>query len=78
MPRVIITAVYIPPDVNVNTVLFQLYNIILYYNNIIHKQLQAHPEGAFIVTGDFNKACLQSVLPNCVQYVQCFTRRTNK
>lgn len=39
-PSMIITAVNIPPDVNVNTVLFQLYNI-------IHKQLQAHPEGAF-------------------------------
>ena len=59
MPRelsaVIITAVYIPPDANVSETI----------------QLQAHPEGAFIVAGDFNQACLKSVLPKFVQYVQC-------
>lgn len=39
--------------------------------------MQAHPDGAFIVAGDFNQACLKTVLPNFVQYVQCFTRGKN-
>lgn len=39
--------------------------------------MQAHPEGAFILSGDFNQACLKTVLPNFVQYVQCSTRGKN-
>lgn len=74
MPRelttVIISAVNIPPGANVSTALTQLYNI-------MNKQMQVHPEGAFIVAGDFNQACLKSVLPNFVQYVQCSTRGKN-
>ena len=38
-------------------------------------QLQtAHPEALYIVAGDFNKACLKSVLPKLYQHVDCATR----
>ena len=54
MPRelttVIIAAVYIPTVSNVNIGLSQLYAS-------INQQMQAHPEGAFIVAGDLNQAC---------------------
>lgn len=53
---VIITAVYIPPDINVNMAL----SILL---NIIKKQQQAHPHGVHIVVGDFNKADIKTLFP---------------
>ena len=64
---VIVAAVYIPPDANVSTALSLLLAS-------INKQQLAHPDGAFIVAGDFNQACLKSVLPKFVQYVECATR----
>lgn len=67
---VIITAVYIPPDANVNTALSLLLNI-------INEQQRAHPDGVHIIAGDFNKANLKTVLPKFYQHVKCSTRGEN-
>lgn len=48
---VIIMAIYIPPQANANLALAQLHSA-------ISKQQDAHPDGAFIVTGDFNQVDL--------------------
>ncbi len=66
----IITAVYITPDVNVSIALSLLHDAVT-------KQMRDHPDGFFVVAGDFNRACLKSVLPRFVQYVQCPTRGEN-
>ena len=66
----IITAVYIPPDANTSLALSLLYDTIV-------KLMRDHPDGFFVVAGDFNRACLKSVLPRFVQYVQCPTRGEN-
>lgn len=63
LTAVLVTAVYIAPDVSVNTVLSQLHDV-------ISRQQRAHPEGAFIVAGDFNRACLKTVLLKFMQYEQ--------
>ncbi|XP_053532800.1 multivesicular body subunit 12Ba isoform X1 [Ictalurus punctatus] len=67
---VIITAVYIPPDANVNTALSLLLNT-------INEQQRAYPDGVHIIAGDFNKANLKAVLPKFYQHVKCFTRGEN-
>lgn len=55
-------AVYIPPDANVSAALSLLLNT-------INKQQLAHPNGVFIVAGDFNQVCLKTVLPKiCVNF----------
>lgn len=46
------------------------------YDNI--SQLQtAHPDALYIFAGNFNKACLKSVLPKLFQHVDCATRGTS-
>uniref|UniRef100_A0A8C6LAW8 Reverse transcriptase domain-containing protein n=1 Tax=Nothobranchius furzeri TaxID=105023 RepID=A0A8C6LAW8_NOTFU len=65
-----ITAVYIPPDANVSLALDHLY-----YK--ISEQQQTYPEGVHIIAGDFNKACLRTVLSKFVQHVKCPTRGNN-
>ena len=67
---VIVTAVYIPPDANVSAALSQLYAT-------VSKHQQAHPDGVHIIAGDFNQACLKTVLPKFTQYVKCATRGNN-
>ena len=67
---VIITAVYIPPDANISIAL-------TYLHDSVNKQQQAHPDGVHIIAGDFNQACLKTVLPNFIQYVRCSTRGNN-
>ncbi|KAL0173817.1 hypothetical protein M9458_029785, partial [Cirrhinus mrigala] len=67
---VIVTAVYIPPDANVNIALSLLLNT-------MNEQQRAHPYGAHIIAGDFNKANLKSVLPKFYQHVKCSTRGEN-
>lgn len=64
---VIVMAVYIPPDANVSAALSLLLDT-------INKQQLAHPDGALIVAGDFNRACLKTVLPKFVQFVDFATR----
>ncbi len=54
---IIITAVYIPPQANTDQALRELYGN-------ISEQETAHPDAAFIITGDFNKANFRTIAPN--------------
>lgn len=67
---VTVTAVYIPPDANVKSSLARLYQT-------ISKLQKSYPDGVHVIAGDFNQACLQSVLPKFTQYVNCATRGNN-
>ncbi len=51
---IIITAVYIPPQANTDQALRELYRN-------ISEQETAHPDAAFVVTGDFNKANFRTI-----------------
>ncbi len=67
---IVITAVYIHPRANITTALG-------YLLTAISKQQQTHPDGVFIIAGDFNRASLKTVLPKFYQHVQCPTRGKN-
>jgi len=67
---VIVTAVYIPPDANVNMELSLLLDI-------INEQQRVQPDGVHIIAGDFNKANLKTVLPKFYQHVECSIRGEN-
>ncbi len=54
---IIVTAVYIPPQADTSLALSKLHDKLSGYNN-------KHPDPAFIIAGDFNKANLKKVLPN--------------
>ncbi|KAK3530795.1 hypothetical protein QTP70_002825 [Hemibagrus guttatus] len=62
--------VYIPPSANVKEALCELYRAISELQNV-------HPDGLFIIAGDFNHANLKSVLPKFHQYVDFATRGVN-
>ncbi len=64
---IIITAVYIPPQVNTDQALRELYGN-------ISEQETAHPDAAFIITGDFNKANFRTIAPKYFQHVTINTR----
>ncbi len=53
---IIITAVYIPPQANTDQALRELYRN-------ISEQETAHPDAAFVITGDFNKANFRTIAP---------------
>ncbi len=59
---IIITAVYIPPQANTDQALKELYRN-------ISEQETAHPDAAFVVTGDFNKANFRTIAPKYFQHV---------
>lgn len=59
---VVITAMYIPPDANINAAL-------VYMLTAINKQQNAHPDGVFIVVGDFNHDNLMTVFFQCLNNV---------
>ncbi len=63
----IITAVYIPPQANTNQALRELYRN-------ISEQETAHPDAAFIITGDFNKANFRTIAPKYFQHITINTR----
>ncbi len=63
---IIIPAVYIPPQANTDQALRVLYGN-------ISEQETAHPDAAFIITGDFNKANFRTIAP---KYFQNFTINT--
>ncbi len=64
---IIITAVYIPPQANTDQALRELYGN-------ISEQETAHPDAAFIITGDFNKANSRTIAPKYFQHVTINTR----
>ncbi len=59
---IIITAVYIPPQANTDQALRELYRN-------ISEQETAHPDAAFIIKGDFNKANFRTIAPKYFQHV---------
>ncbi len=63
----IITAVYIPPQANTDQALKELYRN-------ISEQETTHPDAAFIITGDFNKANFRTIAPKYFQRVTINTR----
>ncbi len=64
---IIITAVYIPPQANTDQALKELYKN-------ISEQETAHPDTAFVVTGDFNKASFRTIAPKYFQHITINTR----
>ncbi|KAK3541394.1 hypothetical protein QTP86_024589, partial [Hemibagrus guttatus] len=64
---VFIVRVYIPPSANAKEALCELYRAISELQN-------AHPDGLFIIAGDFNHANLKSVLPKFHPHVDFVTR----
>ena len=64
---VIVTVVYIPPQVDKAAALNELYDIINGLENV-------HPEAAFIVVGDFNRSNMKKVLPKYYQHIDFPTR----
>ncbi len=63
----IITAVYIPPQANTDQALRELYGN-------ISEQETAHPDAAFVITGDFNKANFRTIAPKYFQHITINTR----
>ncbi len=64
---IIITAVYILPLANTDQALRELYGN-------ISEQETAHPDAAFIITGDFNKANFRTIAPKYFQHITINTR----
>ncbi len=46
-------------------------------HDVISGYINQHPDAAFIIVGDFNKANLRQVMPNFHQHVSCPTRGPN-
>ncbi len=67
---IVVTSVYIPPQADTSLALSNLHDVISGYNN-------KHPDAAFIIAGDFNKANLKKVMPNFHQHISCPTRGLN-
>ncbi len=59
---IIITAVYIPPQANTDRAHEELYGN-------ISEQETVHPDAAFVVTGDFNKANFRTIAPKYFQHI---------
>ncbi len=64
-----ITAVYIPPQADTSLALSNLHDVLSGYNN-------KHPDAAFIIAGDFNKANLKKVMPNFHQHISLSNQTT--
>ncbi len=64
---IIITAVFIPPQANTDQALKELYGN-------ISEQETTHPDVAFVVTGDFNKANFRTIAPKYLQHITINTR----
>ncbi len=58
---IVVTAVYIPPQADTSSALSKLHDELSGYNN-------KHPDAAFIIAGDFNKANLKKVLYTLYKY----------
>ncbi len=64
---IIIMAVSIPPQANTDQALKEMYGN-------ISEQETAHPDAAFVVTGDFNKANFRTRAPKYFQHITISTR----
>ncbi len=64
---IIVTTVYIPPQANTDQALKELYRN-------ISEQETAHPDAAFVVTGDFNKANFRTIAPKYFKHITINTR----
>ncbi len=62
---IIVTAVHIPPQAGTGLALSKLHDVLRGY-------IKKHPDTAFIIAGDFNKANLRQVMPNFYQHVSFF------
>ncbi len=67
---IVVTAVYIPPQADTNLASSNL-------NDVLSGYINKHPDAAFIIAGDFNKANLKKVMPNFHQHISCPTRGLN-
>ncbi len=67
---IIVTAVHIPPQAGTGLALSKLHDVLRGY-------IKKHPDTAFIIAGDFNKANLRQVMPNFYQHVSSPTRGPN-
>ncbi len=67
---IVVTSVYIPPQADTSLALSNLHDVLSGYIN-------KHPDAAFIIAGDFNKANLKKVMPNFHQHISCPTRGLN-
>lgn len=65
-----LTAVYIPPQANAKLALAKLHET-------THELQNVHPDGVFIIAGDFNHANLKDVLPKFHQVIDFPTRGNN-
>lgn len=67
---VFLTAVYIPPQANAKLALASLHDA-------IHQLKNNHPDGVFLIAGDFNHAKLKTVMPTFHQFIDFPTRGNN-
>lgn len=65
-----LSAIYIRPDANTTTALDHLLTA-------ISKQQRDHPDGVYVIAGDFNKANSKTVLPRFYQHLHCPTSGEN-
>ncbi|KAK3575526.1 hypothetical protein QTP86_029290 [Hemibagrus guttatus] len=64
---VIFSAVYIPPQADMDTALWELHEALTLHQT-------QHRDAALIVAGDFNSANLKRAVPNFHQHITCPTR----
>ncbi|KAK3522872.1 hypothetical protein QTP86_005686 [Hemibagrus guttatus] len=64
---VIISAVYIPPQADTDTALYEL-------NEALTQHQTQHQDAVLIVAGDFNSANLKLAAPNFYQHITCPTK----
>ena len=67
---VFLTAVYIPPQANAKLALASLHDA-------IQQLINNHPDGVFIIAGDFNHAKLKTVMPTFHKLIDFPTRGNN-
>lgn len=63
----VLTAVYVPLEANAKLAVKKLHVP-------ISTQLKTHPDGAFVIVGDFNKSNLRTVSPRFFQNLSCPTK----
>ncbi len=67
---IVVTAIYIPPQADTSLALSKLHDVLSGYIN-------KHPDAAFIIAGDYNKANLKKVMPKFHQHISSLTRGPN-